>query len=229
MPSDLREIPTYTIAEAAHYLRIPKNTLERWVLGYNYKGGTGSTHSKALIQIGGRKPNLLSFFNLVEAHVLSALRRDYRISMLKIRKALDYLEAEYPASHPFADYEFQTDGIDLFIDRIAELDCISQQGQLAMRDLLLEYLHRIERDEQKLALRLYPFVSYPPKYDDRLVVIDPAVSYGRPAIAGSGIPTAIIAERFKAGESFEELKDDYGRTLQEIQEAIRCELKLSAA
>lgn len=229
MPSDLREIPTYTINEAAHYLRIPKNTLERWVLGYNYKGRTGSTHSEALIQIAGRNPNLLSFFNLVEAHVLSALRTGYRISMTKIRTALDYLEAEYPTPHPLADYEFQTDGIDLFIDRITELVSITQQGQLSMRDLLLKYLYRIERDEQMLALRLYPFVSDKPKYDERLVVIDPAVSYGRPAIAGSGIPTSIIAERFKAGESFEELKDDYGRTLREIQEAIRCELELSAA
>ena len=47
--------------------------------------------------------------------------------------------------------------------------------------------------------------------------------------AGSGIPTTIIAERYKAGESVDELADDYGRKRLEIEEAIRCELDERAA
>lgn len=56
------------------------------------------------------------------------------------------------------------------------------------------------------------------------VVIDPRISFGRPVLAGSGIPTAVIAEQYKAGESVDELADDYGRKRLEIEEAIRCEL-----
>ena len=38
-----------------------------------------------------------------------------------------------------------------------------------------------------------------------------------------------IAERFKAGDSFELLAVEYGRPIAEIEEAIRCELALDAA
>ncbi len=44
-----------------------------------------------------------------------------------------------------------------------------------------------------------------------------------------GIPTAIIAERYKAGEAIGALADDYGRPTLEIEEAIRCELYTRAA
>lgn len=40
-----------------------------------------------------------------------------------------------------------------------------------------------------------------------------------------GIPTAIIAERYKAGESIDQLADDYGRERLDIEEAIRCKLE----
>ncbi len=67
------------------------------------------------------------------------------------------------------------------------------------------------------------------KEEPRTVVIDPRVSFGRSVLAGTGIPTAIIAERYKAGESVDALADDYGRKRVEIEEAIRCELALDAA
>jgi uncharacterized protein (DUF433 family) len=43
-------------------------------------------------------------------------------------------------------------------------------------------------------------------------------------LAGTGIATTVIAQRYKAGESIEELAEDYGRSTSEIQEAIRSEL-----
>lgn len=38
----------------------------------------------------------------------------------------------------------------------------------------------------------------------------------------------MIADRLKAGESVEELASDYGRSPQEIIDAIRCELPSAA-
>ena len=61
------------------------------------------------------------------------------------------------------------------------------------------------------------------------MVIDPHISYGRPVLVGTGIPTAVVAERYKAGESIDELAEDYGRSRKEIEEANRCELCLEAA
>ena len=229
MPDDLREIPNYPLAEAAHYLRMPARTLKHWLLGNSYPTKSGTRYSDALIKVAGKDPILLSFFNLVEASILSALRRKYDVKMGNVRKVLDYLESKYPSPHPLADHKFKTDGIDVFIDEYGELESISQQGQIAMRDLLLGYLHRIEWDKQKFAVRLYPYTRDREPDDARLIVIDPRVSFGRPVIAGSGIATSIIAERFAAGESFEDLMDDYDRTAQEIEEALRCELRQTAA
>ena len=61
-----------------------------------------------------------------------------------------------------------------------------------------------------------------------MVVIDPTLSAGRPVIAGTGLATEVIAERYIAGETVVELAKDYDRENSEIEEAIRCELKIAA-
>jgi len=55
-----------------------------------------------------------------------------------------------------------------------------------------------------------------PKY-----IIDPYVYFGRPVLVGTGIPTAVIADRYKAGDSVDDLANDYGRQWLEIEEATR--------
>ena len=123
--------------------------------------------------------------------------------------------------------------MDLFISKFSQLINISQEGQLAMHEILQAHLQRIERDLHGLPIRLYPFTRKrdlaKPLEEPRAVVIDPHVSFGRPVLAGTGIPTAVIAERYKAGESVDDLADDYGRKRLEIEEAIRCELLVEAA
>ena len=162
--------------------------------------------------------------NVVEIHVLDAIRREHKIRLTNIRQALRYLRKHFPSPHPLADQKFETDGPDLFIQVYGQLINISQLGQLAMRSILEAHLQRIERDPQGLAVRLYPFTRKRHLDEPRIVVIDPHVSFGRPALTSSGIATAVIAERYKAGESVDELADDYGRERLEIEEAIRCEL-----
>jgi len=64
--------------------------------------------------------------------------------------------------------------------------------------------------------------------EPRYVLIDPYVAFGRPVLTGTGIPTAVIADRYKAGESIDELAEDYGQDRFHIEEAIRCELAEAA-
>ena len=94
---------------------------------------------------------------------------------------------------------------------------------------LQAHLRRIERDSAGIPVKLYPFTRKRDPQEPKAVVIDPQVSFGRPVLAGTGIATSVIAERYKAGESMEELADDYGLKRLEIEEAIRCELPLEAA
>ncbi len=230
---DVREVPSYGITEAAHYLRTPRTTIRDWVTGRHYHGMAGQRFSKPIIVLADPQAKLLSFMNLVEVHVLDAIRRDHNIPLDKVRKAVAYLSKQFPSKHPLADREFETDGINLFIQKFGRLINISQAGQLAMKEILQAHLHRIERDVSGIPVKLYPFTrkrsSHDGKEEPKAIVIDPHVSFGRPVLAGTGIPTAVVAERFKAGESVDDLADDYGRKRLEIEEAIRCELALEAA
>lgn len=242
---DPRNIPAYSIFEAARYLLIPVGTLRSWLLGRHYRVRGIKKFFKPLIDLPNSEfkgIKQLSFTNLVEAHVLRVIRLEHRISLQKVRMALDYLERELKMPHPLVRAEFQTDGVDLFLDIMFQTDereqnpdsarmliNASQSGQMAIRQTLKNYLQRIERDEAGLAARLFPFTRLEEKEDDpRIVVIDPRISFGRPVLVGTGIPTLILAERYKAGDSIEELARDYDCDHLLIQEAIRCELQLAA-
>lgn len=220
---------SYGITEAAHYLRIPIATLRSCVLGRYYPIESGKQFFQPIISIPDKKPPLLSFINLVEIHVLDAIRRQHSVALKNVRKALNYLQERFPSKHPLADQTFETDGLNLFVQKYGHLINISQDGQLAMKNLLEAHLHRIERGPSGIPIRLYPFTRKREFDEPKAVVIDPYVSFGRPVLAGTGIATAVIAERYKAGESVDELADDYDRKRLEIEEAIRCELQLEAA
>lgn len=221
---DPRELPAYSIAEAAHYLNVPAATVRYWA--------TGQKDYLPLIQVPEGNPTLLSFINLVELHVLAAIRREHSVPMPKVRSAIDYLKQitsnKNDRRHPLVSRQLETDGLDLFIEHYGKLVNISQAGQIAMRDMLSAALHRIQRDEFGLPIKLYPFTRSQIEDAPAMVVIDPTLSAGRPVIAGTGLATEIIAERYKAGESVSELADDYERKEAEIEEAIRCELKTAA-
>lgn len=227
---DPREISSYSVMEAAHYLRIPRTTIRDWVSGRHYRSTAGVRFSRPIIQVPDPGVQLLSFMNLVEIHVLDAIRRKHDIPLEKVRTAMNYLSKQFPSQHPLADQEFVTDGLNLFIEKFSQLINISQEGQLAIQEVLQAHLHRIDRDFKGIPVRLYPFTRKRDlRVEPKTIVIDPQVSFGRPVLAGTGIPTAVIAERYIAGESVDDLADDYGRRRLEIEEAIRCELSLEAA
>jgi uncharacterized protein (DUF433 family) len=98
-----------------------------------------------------------------------------------------------------------------------------------MRTVLRDYLSRIERDATGVPIKLYLFTRTRSADEPKVIAMDPYLSFGRPVLEGTGITTAIIAERYKAGESIEELAHDYECPPPAIQEAIRCELDTKAA
>ena len=226
---DPRNLPAYPVVDAAHYLTIPVGTLRSWLKGRSYPIQSGSRYFEPLIE--RPSPNLpqLSFTNLVEAHVLRIIRQQHQVPLDKVRTALDYLTQEMGVAHPLARVEFQTDGVDLFIASVGQLVNVSQSGQLAMRKALQSLLQRIEWDEDGLAAKLFPVTRFQTDEAPRVLIIDPRISFGRPVLVGTGVQTAILAERYKAGESVDALAEDYSCDRLQIEEAIRCELALITA
>jgi uncharacterized protein (DUF433 family) len=166
--------------------------------------------------------------NLVEAHVLKAVRRKHLVHMIKVRDAIEHLKDEFATQHPLADVDLLAGGKDLFLQEHGQLLNLTMGKQIAM-EFLTVYLNRIDRDLGR-AVKLYPFVVQPLRIgnevidqDSRVIAIDPYVSYGRPVINGTGIPTDEIAERFWGGDSIDELVEAFGRTKTEIEFALRYE------
>jgi uncharacterized protein (DUF433 family) len=224
-----RAVPTYPFAEAARYLKLPVSTLRSWVVGREYGTAEGTRFFEPLVGPLDESVRLLSFVNLVEAHVLCAIRREHNVRLPAVREAVDFVQQQYGVAHPLAHQDFQTDGYSLFVERYGKLINASERGQIALKEVIRDYLERIDRDEQGLIRRLYPFTRPAARpTDPKVVVIDPRVSFGKPVLAGTGLRTAVVAERFAAGEAVEELARDYTCDQHLIQEAIRVEQRFAA-
>jgi len=209
--TDRREIPAYGIIEVADYLRLPRKTVEYWV-----SGGT-----RPLIDVPSMAPPRFSFMNLLECHILSAMRWK-GVKVEKVRRALEYIRSQWPSPHPLLEQRFQTDGLDLFVSKLPdEIINVSRLGQLGLKEVLETFLQRIELDMSGIAAKFFPFVEEKKSGEPKFIEINPAIAFGRPVISGTGITTDIIANRFAARESVAALAEEYGRPAGEIEEAIR--------
>lgn len=224
------EVAAYSLDQASKYVGVPRETLRDWVRGRAYPlSGGRVARARPLVQLADPIHLRLSFNNLLEAHVLSAFRQ-HGVTLQHIRDGLSWLRRKSPSPHPLIDREMFTDGRHMFVRHLGELINASRDGQLAMEQLLELHLRRIER-HAGLAVRLYPFTRPKDRRENApaLVMIDPRVEFGRPVLVSSSVPTAVIAERYQAGESVEDLAEDYGETPANIQEAIRSELQFARA
>lgn len=221
----IRCTPAYSFVEAAHYLNLPVSTLSSWFRGQSYKHNDEIRRFQPVIRLDGEPGEGLSFLNLVEAHVLAAIRREHRIPLQKVRRALEYVELELGLQRPLTNARFETDGVDLLVRELEKLVNVSQEGQLEIEPVVRTFLRRIKRDPEGVPIKLYPFTrTTVSDTEPEPVEIDPRVAFGRPVLAGRGVPTAVLADRFKAGDSLADLAQDYETSTQVIEEAIRCEL-----
>ncbi|MEZ5413900.1 MAG: DUF433 domain-containing protein [Opitutaceae bacterium] len=208
---DIRTEPFYPVSEAARLLRVPASTLRAW---FDIKAGRS-----------------LNFLELLEGYTIQVLRTKHQLSMRSIRRAISFLKHDTGEAYPLAmqGLGFEADRSDLYFTRLGKLVSASEQGQLAIRQVLESFLQRVEHDASGLALRFYPLTRDLRTDGPKAIVIDPALCFGRPCIASRGIATAMVASRYKAGESMAELAADYECGIEAIEEAIRAELDLQRA
>lgn len=146
----------------------------------------------------------------------------------KVREALRNLAKMYPSPHPLVDRQLETDRVNVFIRAYNELLNLNKPEQPSFKEFLETLIERIQKGPEGIPV-FYPFVEKPSRSEPKIIMINPAISFGRPVISGTGIPTAVIASRFHARESISELAREYGRTDKEIEEAIRWESRAVAA
>ena len=197
-------LPSYLRAEAARLADVHSVTVSRWQHGYATEGRKLTpvfTRPKAY-----RTP--LSYLELVEVLVVASFRK-HGIPLQRIRKAHSYLSHMFKVSYPFAQLQLKTSGpnilkelIDTEAWELSSLVVANQAGQLVWPEMVDARLAQFEY-EYDLALRWFP------NGKDGPIMIDPRISFGTPIVRSAGIATWVLRERYEAGESLDDLEDDF--------------------
>jgi uncharacterized protein (DUF433 family) len=217
---DIRNQPAYGLAEAARYVRLPAATLRTWLVGRDYPKGEAKATFHPLIKPAHREPIQLSFYNLVEAHVLRALRTEHGVALAELRRAIAFAERKLQIQRLLLSQELRTHAGQVFLDRYVELINLSASGQLAMRKMFEDHLARVEWDAWKFPVRLFPYVGAALRAAERPIAIDPQIAFGRPIVQRAGVSTTAIADRIDAGESVDAIAEDYDLSREEVEQAV---------
>ncbi len=229
----LYEEPAYRAAEAAHILALPTGTVQAWCFGHDYRyrrDGSRKLFAR-VISPADDKHHLLSFVNLCEVHLLGVIRRHHRVQLSQVRAAVQYMRDQLGDDRPLASGKFRTNGIDLFTEHAGELLNVSQQGQRALREDFERAMSRVDfAGREQRPIRLFPFTRPPLSQleQPKSVLVDPALSFGRPVLADAFVRTEVIESRFRGGDSIADMAQDYGVGNASIEEALRFEQRRSA-
>jgi len=212
-------LPTYTVSEAARYAQAKPQTV-----GYWFRGSETSGPALPRRNAGER----LNYFEAVEVAFVAVFRR-FGVRLKNLRNARAYFQALLQTEYPFASQRFYTEGSRILrewgdlqeLSEFTEVVIGDEQGQLAWAGLLGEKFETFDY-ESGLALRWHVAGRSSP------VQIDPRISFGAPSVRG--IPTWAMRGRKQAGESVEEICDDFGLADHEVIAGLEFEgLGLQAA
>lgn len=211
------EVPAYTKAEVALYLRLPKSTISAWTRGTTYTRQDGRRVPFYPVIIPA-EPKLLSFQNLVELFVLKSLRREYDVPLPSIRTAIAELRLRSGSQHPLAEHEILTDRRDIILEEFGKMLNLNRHSQLEMGELLESTLKRVGMENGEWTYR-----------PADTVVLSPSRQFGRPCIVGTRIPTGLVFARHTGGETVDDIAWDLECDARLIVGAIDYEQELRAA
>jgi len=203
------DVPAYTLREATRLTDISFGTLRSWTVG-----------KRPIIR---PRDGFWSFTNIVEAHTLQALRKTHKVKLDAVRKAVEFVERKLETKHPLATAEFKTDGVDVFVERYGSLINASQEGQVAIREMLAARLKQVEYGRDGRATRLFM------DGDRRMIVIDPEIRFGRPVVNGTSVPLEALVGRYLADEPVESIAEDFDLTPDMVVHALLTQLRTHAA
>jgi len=216
---DAAEIPRYDIPEAAAYLRVKPRTLATWVRGR--KSAAGESPPLIIRPVPG--DSRLSYSNLIEGYVIHVLRKQMKLSLMEIRKGIEYVEKEFGIQRFLLSDQLRVRLGNLLVEEEGRYYNVGRSGgQIEIPEAVEAYLKRIEY-RNGFPEGLYPVTRPGHPEGPRRIVILPDVGFGKPVTERNHISAAVIASRFGAGESVSELAEDYELEAEDIEEAIRTE------
>lgn len=223
------DVPLYHLREAARFVGIAPSTLQKWVHGRDYHAGGSLRFSGPVILPADPAQGMLSFANLLEAHLLEVTRKE-RIRLIDVREAVHMIQEEDPTErHPLLTGKFYRHGKQLFVQCLSEKIAASRPrvGQRPLGDFLDKvveqigrdldfYLDRIVRDSEDNPYQLFPVR----RNENKVVMVDFEVSGGQPVVAGTGIQVEFLRDLQRAGMSIPEIANQYRLASDVVAEAI---------
>lgn len=221
------DIPLYTQAEVSRYLDMPEKTLQDWAKGYDrtFPGGRVVHRDPLITRLAPEHKSgpSIPFVGLAEGVFLSGLRRA-GMSMQQIRPALEMVRDKLGVVHALASQRLYLAGAQLLWE-VSEDDDLQREsrvearklivlkdGQYVFREVVDRYLRRITYEDDYASL-----VSLP-EYEVAQIVAELGINYGRPYFTATGTPLYVVTGRLAAGESIDEVADDFDLPVDQVTE-----------
>jgi len=208
--TDIYRTPILTAREAARYLRMPENTLDRWLAS---PGVSPLVHAVVPERRGWPR---VPFVGVIEAYVLRGLR-DIGMPMDEIRAAAEIVRREFDDPYALAHKRIATDGVTLFVRLADESVVHAHSGQLAIREVMRDYLRYIDWDREGTARRLH-LRHFSATAD---VIIDPRFGWGTPVLADSKVRVSDIVSLWRTGERISTVAEEYGLPVDVVEDVLR--------
>lgn len=224
-PTNIKLLPAYPLAEAARLLGARPATLSAWFHGRHYNTSGRKRFAAAVLPATQCQGQPISFLDLVEAHVLMAIRKGYGIPLQRFRIAMEHLREISGDLHFLAHRDFYHDRRDLFLKIEDKLVSLSERGQLVDREIISEGLKQLIYGNDGYADQFFPRFG---AVRQQTIVLNPTINFGRPCLARLGVSADAIAARFVAGEKIADLASDYNATFDEVEDTIRWHERLAA-
>jgi uncharacterized protein (DUF433 family) len=212
---DLLGIGLYTPAEAALYARVPTTLLTRWLYG--------SAAGDAVLrpQRGGQDAERhVSFLDFVQALAIRAVRQEHKISLGKIRQAIQKAEQKHGLPYPFARQHVTYLLGDELIIKLRDDEYVQASGKHVdnriIRQIAEFYMIDLSFSQKGLAELYRPF-----RLQDCRVILNPQVRFGEPLIESCGYSAYALWQSFRAEGSIEAAADVCGVTAIEVETACR--------
>jgi|SRR5579859_2525545 len=222
----LREVPLYSLTDAARFTGAKPVDVRRWVEGYAYGDSFQPPVSEPARRLASG--NLyLSFHHLIEVWAINRMRRPAdgkAISLQQIRQAAASAREIFRNDFPLADERLRWDGAAIFYRVLGEdavdsglVELSKKARQLTWSKFIEDGLRRIEYVD-RLAVRLWPLGQ------SRFVVLDPSLNDGWPTVTRgnklSGIPADVVAEMVNAGDNIDGVAAAYRLTSAAVNDAV---------
>lgn len=226
MSKNLTGVGLYTVNEASRYTRAQPREIRRWLFGYKFKapGKKRSSFSPPLWTPQVADLDALGFHDLLELRVVKEfIQRGVHLRV--VRTALANARQLFGTDYPFTAHRFLTDGKRVFHEA---MEVESPLTDMASKQIVFETIIRpslyagIVYGKDGSARRWFPVPR------SKVIVLDPALCFGAPALAEYGVPVDTIAAAVSVEKSAARVARMYNIPAAAVRSAVDFEHRLAA-